>query len=119
MRSRIVLTVVMLLLALCWGAAGVQAAGSGNLRNDKLLALPKNRQAQVLANSFRRRCVGVRAFPMGVTATGRAKGTAYWSLGCKNGHSYVVQIPPNVKEPAVIVDCRVLEGTGKACFQKF
>ncbi|MGH7046207.1 MAG: hypothetical protein ACREE2_07430 [Stellaceae bacterium] len=119
MRGRIISVVVVLLLACCWGAAGARAASTGNLRNDKLLALPKSRQAQVLANSFRRGCVGVRAFPMGVTMTGKAKGTAYWSVGCKNGSSYVVQIPPNVKEPAVVVDCRVLEGTGKACFRKF
>ncbi len=44
---------------------------------------------------------------MGVTTSGRAKGYAYWSVRCKNGKSYVVQIPPNVKSPAVVADCRV------------
>ena len=37
------------------------------------------------------------AFPMGVTASGQAKGYAYWSVRCKNGKSYVVQIPPSAK----------------------
>ena len=45
-------------------------------------------------NSLRHGCVGTEAFPMGVTASGKAKGTAYWSVRCKDGKSYVVQIAP-------------------------
>ncbi len=59
------------------------------------------------------------AFPMGVTATGKAKGTAYWSVGCKNGKSYAVQIPRTTKGPMPFVDCQELQGTGKECFKKF
>ncbi|HXC14410.1 MAG TPA: hypothetical protein VNV39_16445 [Stellaceae bacterium] len=102
----------------CW-AAEATGAGSGNPRNDRLLAAPEAQRAQALGNSFHRGCVGIEAFPMGVTPSGRAKGYAYWSVRCKNGKSYVVQIPPNVKSPAVVADCRVLQGTGKECFKKF
>jgi hypothetical protein len=100
-----------------WMPAG--AAGTGNPRNERLLAMTETQQAATLSNSFRHGCVGVAAFPMGVTATGRAKGYAYWSVRCKNGKSYVVQIPPNVKAPVIVAECKVLQGTGRECFKKF
>ena len=56
---------------------------------------------------------------MGVTTSGRARGNAYWSVRCKNGRSYVVQIAPDVKGTAVVADCRALQGTGRECFRKF
>jgi hypothetical protein len=102
-----------------FGSATVEAAGSGNRTNDRLLSLPPARQAQALGNSLRRGCVGVSAFLMGVTARGRAKGDAYWSIRCKNGRSYVVQIAPDAKGTAVVADCRALRGTGRECFRKF
>lgn len=97
----------------------VSAAGSGNPTNDRLLEMPEPQQAAALGNSFRHGCVGVEAFPMGVTASGKARGTAYWSVRCKNGKSYVVQIAPNKKGSAVVADCKVLQGTGRECFKKF
>jgi hypothetical protein len=118
MRRRIVLLLAALLIvAAGWDA--LYAAGSGNARNDRLLAAPEAQRAQALGSSFHRGCVGVEAFPMGVTASGRAKGYAYWSVRCKNGKSYVVQIPPSVKSPMIVADCSVLSGTGKECFKKF
>jgi hypothetical protein len=114
MRLRIILFVAVIAMA---GAA--RAAGLGNPRNDRLLAIPESERAQVLGKMLRRGCVGVEAFPMGVTASGRAKGYAYWSVRCQNGKSYAVQIPPSVKTPAVTVDCTVLRGTGHECFKKF
>jgi hypothetical protein len=119
MRSRIVLLLAVALLTAEAGWAELRAAGSGNSRNDRLLAMSEAQRAQALGNSFHRGCVGVEAFPMGVTAGGRAKGYAYWSFRCKNGKSYVVQIPPNVKSPMIVGDCSVLNGTGKECFKKF
>jgi hypothetical protein len=114
----------MLLLAALLAAAGAGwphawAAGSGNPRNDRLLAAAPAQRAQALGKSFHRGCVGVEAFLMGVTTNGRAKGYAYWSVRCKNGKSYVVQIPPNVKSPAVVADCSALAGSGRECFKKF
>jgi hypothetical protein len=118
MRGRIIVLVVVFVAssALCT-VAGV--AGSGNPTNDRLLAMSEPQQAQVLAKSFRHGCVGVEAFPMGVTTSGRATGYAYWSLRCKNGKSYAVQIAPNPRGTAVVVDCKALEGTGRECFKKF
>lgn len=100
-----------------WTAAA--AAGSGNSRNDRLLALPEAQVALALGNSFRRGCIGVEAFPMGVTTIGRAKGYAYWSVRCKNGKAYVVQIPANPKIAPLVADCKALAGTGHECFKKF
>jgi hypothetical protein len=109
----------LFLAAALLAAGSAWAAGSGNPMNDHLLALPQSQQAQTLARSFRNGCVGVSAFPMGVVSTANWKFLAYWSVRCKNGKSYVVQIPPNVKAPAVVADCSVLRGTGKECFKKF
>ena len=118
MRRRILLLAAALLAAGAIAGEG-RAAGSGNPTNDRLLALPAARQAQTLGSSLRRGCVGVAAFAMGVTTTGTAKGNAYWSVRCKNGKSYAVQIAPDNKGAAVVVDCRALQGTGKECFKKF
>jgi hypothetical protein len=118
MRGRILLLAAMLLAAgSVWAAA--QTAGSGNPTNDRLLALPPARQAQVLADSFGRGCVGVSAFPMGVASTAKWKFLAYWSVRCKNGKSYVVQIAPDAKGTSIVADCRALQGTGRECFKKF
>jgi hypothetical protein len=117
MRAR----VLLLAAALIAGGAGwpqAWAAGSGNPTNDRLLAMPEAQRAPALGNSFHRGCVGVEAFLMGVTASGRAKGYAYWSVRCQNGKSYAVQIPPRAKS-AVVVDCQSLQGTGHECFKKF
>ncbi len=56
---------------------------------------------------------------MGVTASGRAKGYAYWSVGCQNGQSYVIQIRPDKKGTALVQDCKILRGTGRECFKQF
>lgn len=118
MRAVIALSgAVFLVSGAALTAAG--AAGSENSRNDRLLALPQAQVAQALGNSFHRGCTGIEAFPMGVTASGHARGYAYWSIRCKNGKSYVVQIPPNPKSPPMVADCSVLQGTGHECFKKF
>ncbi len=119
MRARLPLLLAAALVATGMGWSGARAAGSANPRNDRLSAMPEAQRAQALGNSFRRGCVGVEAFPMGMTASGRAKGYAYWSVRCQNGKSYVVQIPPSVKSPIIVEDCSVLEGTGHECFKKF
>ncbi len=118
MRGHIwLLAAVLAAASVCWTQPG--AAGSGNPTNDRLLAMTEAQQAQALANSFRRGCVGVAAFPMGVTTSGHARGYAYWSVRCKDGKSYAVQIAPNKKGSAIVVDCKALQGTGRECFKKF
>ena len=102
-----------------WAAAPAAAAGSGNPTNDKLLALPPERQAQTLASHIGHGCIGVSAFPMGVTAKGRARGAAYWSVACQDGRSFAVQIAPDKKGTSIAADCRALQGSGRECFKKF
>ncbi len=119
MQGRIVLLLAAALLIVGAGWSGLQAAGSGNLTNDRLLAMPEAQRARVVGASLHRDCVGVKAFPMGIARTGRAKGAAYWSVQCKNGKSYAVEFPPNTKIRAMFVDCQELQGTGRECFKKF
>ena len=92
------------------------AGGSGNSANDSLLAMSPEQQAQMLTKGIKG-CVGESPFPMGVTMTGKAKGYAYWSVRCKDGRSFAIQITP--KSLATAADCKQLEGTGKECFKKF
>jgi hypothetical protein len=99
------------------GAAAAEAAGSGNPVNDRLLSLPPAAQATTIGKNVGEGCVGVSAFPMGVTGTGKAKGLAYWSVRCKDGRSFAVQIAPNGQ--GAVVDCRLLQANGKECFKKF
>lgn len=94
----------------------VAAGGSGNAANDHLLSLPPEQQAKLLTKGIKG-CEGESPFPMGVTTEGKAKGYAYWSVRCKDGRSFAVQITP--KSQASAADCRVLQGTGKECFKKF
>lgn len=111
--------VPLLFLALMavWGAGAQGAGSSANPTNDRLLSLPAAEQAQTLAHNVGNGCVGTEAFPMGVTATGQAKGFAYWSVRCKDGRSFAIQIAPSAH--FVVVDCRVLKENGKECFKKF
>jgi len=92
------------------------AGGSGNSANDSLLAMSPEQQAQMLTKGIKG-CVGESPFAMGVTTTGKAKGYAYWSVRCKDGRSFAIQITP--KSLATAADCKQLEGTGKECFKKF
>ena len=98
------------------GPAAAQQAGSGNPVHDRLLTLPPAAQAQMLAKNVGQRCVGTAAFAMGVVNTAKSKSLAYWSLQCKDGRSFAIQIAPNAE--AFVVDCRVLQANGKECFKK-
>jgi hypothetical protein len=105
------------LMAAGWGLAAT-AAGSGNATNDRLLALPPDQQAELLTKGIKG-CAGTSPFPMGVTSSGKAKGYAYWSVRCKDGKSFAVQIAPDAKGTTQAADCGALEGSGKECFKKF
>jgi hypothetical protein len=110
----------MLLTAMMAVGSGVaaMAAGSGNTTNDHLLALPSDQQVALLTQGIKG-CAGESSFPMGVTSSGKAKGFAYWSVRCKDGRSFAVQIAPDAKGTTQAADCKALEGSGKECFKKF
>ena len=99
------------------GSAAAGAAGSGNPIHDRLLSLSAAAQALTIGKNVGHGCVGSLAFPMGVATTGKAKGLAYWSVRCKDGRSFAVQIAPNGE--MFVVDCQVLKANGKECFKKF
>ncbi len=111
---------MLLLAALIAAGPGIAAMAEGpkNAANERLLAAAPDEQAQVLTKDIKG-CAGTSAFPMGVTASGKAKGFAYWSVRCQDGRSFVVQIAPDAKGTVAIVDCQALQGTGKECFKKF
>jgi hypothetical protein len=112
--KRLVLLFAVLIAA---GPVAAQKAGSGNRVNDRLLSMPAAEQATTIAHNVGQNCEGTEAFPMGVTTTGKAKGFAYWSVRCKDGRSFAIQIAPNAE--IVVVDCRLLKANGKECFKKF
>ncbi len=96
-----------------------EAAGSGNPTNDRLVALAPAEQAKALAKTVGHGCIGTSAFAMGVVDTAKWKSLAYWSVQCKDGRSFAIQIAPDPKAPWAITDCRVLQANGKDCFTKF
>ena len=112
--------VVLLAAVIAVGAnlAATAAGGSGNPANDSLLAMSLDQQAKTLTKGIKG-CVGESPFQMGVTATGKAKGYAYWSVRCKDGRSFFIEITPDARARVTANDCRLLEGTGRECFKKF
>jgi len=105
------------LFAAVIAAAAAEAAGSGNPAHDRLLALPSAEQARVLGHNVARGCVGISAFPMGVVSTDKWKSLAYWSVRCKDGRIFAIQIAPNSQ--IFVVDCQTFQANGKECFKKF
>jgi len=101
------------------GPGTADAAGSGNPTNDRLVALAPAEQAKALAKNVGHGCVGTSAFAMGIVDTAKWKSLAYWSVQCKDGRSFAIQIAPDPKAPWAIADCRVLQANGKECFKKF
>jgi hypothetical protein len=113
MRGMILLLAVLMVI----GTGVAQAAGSsGNSINDRLLKLPPAEQAATIGRNVGQGCVGTTAFPMGVVSTDKWKSLAYWSVRCKDGRSFAIQIAPNGQ--MFTVDCRTLEANGKQCFKK-
>lgn len=116
MCGRILLVLALLLGSPCSAAF---AAATGNPVTDQLLTLPEQQRIETLGRMAHHNCVATRAFLMGVTASGPARGTAYWSVACTSGKSYVIQINRNKNGTAFVLDCRQLAGTGRECFRQF
>jgi hypothetical protein len=89
---------------------------TGNEANDRLFALTKTGQATALGAVTGEGCVGRRAFYMGSSRTDHS---AFWSVGCKNGKSYLVQVFADAKGKTSVLDCGVYKlTTMMRCFQK-
>ena len=92
------------------------ATGQVNEAQNRLSAMPKSEQAAALALAAGEGCVGSRAFYMGSAPTDRS---AFWSIGCKNGKSYLVQIFADSTGSTKVLDCTLYKKVTKlSCFQK-
>jgi hypothetical protein len=89
---------------------------TGNVANDILAKLPAPEQAAYLGKVTNEGCLGKRAFYMG---TSPADNSALWSVGCKNGKSYVVQINADASGSTKVLECGLYKAVTKMnCFTK-
>jgi predicted nucleic acid-binding Zn ribbon protein len=89
---------------------------TGNVANDRLLAMSEGEQATYLGAVVEDNCVGERAFYMGLN---RIDQNGYWSVGCTNGNKYMVAIAPDSVGSTKILDCSMLKLVAKMnCFHK-
>jgi hypothetical protein len=94
----------------------VKTQTTGNEANDRLFALTKNGQASALGVVIGEGCVGRRAFYMGSSPSDHS---AFWSVGCTNGKSYLVQVFADATGRTSVLDCGVYRLTTKMrCFEK-
>jgi hypothetical protein len=94
----------------------VKTQTTGNEANDRLFALTKDGQASALGVVIGEGCVGRRAFYMGSSPSDHS---AFWSVGCKNGKSYLVQVFADAKGSTSVLDCGAYRLTTKMrCFEK-
>jgi hypothetical protein len=94
---------------------GNKSKSTGNVANDRLLALPKHEQALALGEVAGEGCVGNRAFYSGIS---KAR-SAFWSVGCTDGNSFLVQIEPDPMGSTTVLECSVLTAVAKMnCFKK-
>jgi hypothetical protein len=101
------------------GAARHPPAHSVNAVNDKLLKLAPPGRAAELARAVGHWCIGTEAFLMGVVASGKGEGNAYWSLRCADGSTWAIQIDPLGEVTAIDCDSYKEVGAGKECFKTF
>jgi hypothetical protein len=91
---------------------------SRNLANDRLRSLPRGQQATVLGKVVGEGCVGTSAFFMGIGDKGFGKDKAFWSIRCRNGKTYEVEINPDSTGSTGVLECSVLKTiTGTECFK--
>ena len=120
----VVVTVVLAVSALsatgdATAAEKRTAAPISNPANDKLVNESPAARAGQLAHVVGHWCIGTDTFLMGVAASGRAAGNAYWSIHCTDGSTWAVQVDPEANVTAI--DCASFKeaGGGKECFKKF
>jgi hypothetical protein len=87
-----------------------------NRAHDMLAKLEPSLQAYSLGRITNEGCVGTRAFYMGM-AKDRS---AYWSVACRDGKSYQVEIKADATGSTSVMDCSLLKAVAKVnCFQRF
>jgi hypothetical protein len=64
-------------------------------------------------------CVGTSAFFMGVGDKGLGRDKAFWSVRCRNGKTFLVQINPDSAGSTGVLECSVLKAiAGTECFKR-
>lgn len=90
---------------------------TGNIANDKLLALSAAEQAYALGAIVNDNCTGDKVFYMGIDATDNG---AFWSVHCVGGGSYEVEVSANAAGTTKVLNCSVLKAIGGGeCFRRF
>jgi hypothetical protein len=91
---------------------------SRNLASDRLRSLSSGQQAAALGKAVGEGCVGTSAFFMGIGDKGFGKDKAFWSIRCRDGKTYAVEINPDSTGSTNVLECSVLKTvTGTACFK--
>jgi hypothetical protein len=63
-------------------------------------------------------CVGTSAFFMCIGDKGFGKDKAFWSIRCRDGKTYAVEINPDSTGSTNVLECSVLKTiAGIACFK--
>ncbi len=93
---------------------------TGNVANDRLLALGEVQQAAMLGQVVGEGCIGETAFYDGIGKKGGARKKAFWSVRCTDGNSYMVEIDPDANGSTQVLECSVMKAVGGGeCFKKF
>jgi hypothetical protein len=100
-------------------ASGSPPVTTGNILNDTLLRKSAAEQASVLGKVVGEGCRGKHAFYDGIGHSSLADGQAFWSISCRNGKSYMVEISPDDKDNKVM-ECSLIRSIRAGeCFTKF
>lgn len=95
---------------------GSSVSPSGNVANDMLMPMSPSQQAANLGVAVEEGCLGKRAFFMGMNLEDHS---AFWSVGCNNGKSYLVQIFANSTGSTKVLSCDAYHAMTKmSCFKK-
>ena len=115
---RPLLIIILLVSTVSCGTAKVEAPrGSGNKAHDALLSLSEREQSRALGQVVGEGCLGERAFYMGMESKER---TAFWSVACANGESYMVGIYADEQGSTKSMPCSLVRTLGLTpCFQRF
>src|SRR5690348_1198441 len=93
-------------------AVGSVGAALGNPAHEQLLTKSAAEQAAMLGKAVGNGCIGTTPFFMGVAEDG----SAFWSVLCANGNSYVVHVRPDAVGTAKALECSRLKAMQLDCF---
>lgn len=93
------------------------ANASGNGANKSLLSQPASGRASTLGYMIGQGCNVKDSYYMGLGVNGASKDTAYWSVQCRNGKSYVVELFS--VGPSKVLECSLFKSLKEGnCFKK-